>query len=127
MRRAIRPLFFTVAGVLAAAVCQPNVLEPAFAEETKPATKVSFAKDIHPLLIEKCGSCHGPKKAKKRIDYVTSYETTMKTVRPKKPDDSRLYRSVAGRGGKKMPPKSSLSDAEIAKIEAWIANGAKND
>ncbi|HKA05639.1 MAG TPA: c-type cytochrome [Gemmataceae bacterium] len=89
--------------------------------------KVSFSKDIQPLLTEKCGNCHGAKKPKKGIDYVTSYETTMKTVRAGKPDESRLYKSLAGKGGKPMPPKKPLSEDEIAKVKAWIAAGAKNN
>jgi len=89
--------------------------------------KISFSKDIQPLLAEKCGNCHGTRKPKKGIDYVTSYETTMKTVRAGKPDESRLYKSLAGKGGKPMPPKKPLSEDEIAKVKAWIAAGAKNN
>jgi cytochrome c553 len=97
-------------------------------EETKPAdAKVGFSKDIPPLLIEKCGRCHGDMKPKKGIAYVTSYETTMKTVRVDKPDDSRLYEALLGKGAKLMPPKKPLTDDEIAKVRAWIAAGAKNN
>jgi cytochrome c553 len=88
---------------------------------------VSFSKDIQPLLAEKCGNCHGGKKPKKGIDYVTSYETTMKTVKASKPDESRLYKSLVGKGGKPMPPRKPLSEDEIAKVKAWIAAGAKNN
>ena len=90
-------------------------------------TKISYAKDIKPLLTERCGNCHGAKKPKKGIDYVTSYETTMKTVKAEKPDDSRLFKSIAGKGGKPMPPRKPLSEDEIAKVKAWIAAGAKNN
>lgn len=89
--------------------------------------KVSFKDDIQPLLVEKCGNCHGTKKPKKGIDYVTSYDTTMKTVKASKPEDSRLFKSIAGKGGKPMPPKNPLSAEEIAKVKAWIADGAKNN
>jgi hypothetical protein len=100
---------------------------PAVGEEKKPAdSKVSFAKDIQPLLADKCGNCHGPKKAKKGID-VTSYDTTMKIVRAGKPDDSRLMKSLIGSGARQMPPKNALPEGQIAKVKAWIAAGAKNN
>src|SRR5436853_4180240 len=101
---------------------------PVAGEDSKPADKkVTFAKDIQPLLVEKCGNCHGTKKPKKGIDYVTSYDTTMKTVKASKPDESRLFRSISGKAGKIMPPKNPLSNDEIAKIKTWIADGAKNN
>jgi mono/diheme cytochrome c family protein len=100
---------------------------PAVGEETKPTDpKVSFAKDIQPLLTDKCGRCHGSKKPKKGID-VTSYDTTMKIVKAGKPDDSRLLKSLTANGARQMPPKSPLADEQIAKVKAWIAAGAKNN
>src|SRR4051812_19313322 len=103
---------------------------PAAGEDSKPAPadtgKVSFKDDIQPLLVEKCGNCHGTKKPKKGIDYVTSYETTMKTVKADKPDESRLFKSITGKGAKPMPPKNPLSAEDIAKVKSWIAAGAKN-
>jgi cytochrome c553 len=114
--------------LLAVAVAVTIVAPPApvVGEESKPAA-VSYSKDIHPLLIEKCGRCHGDKKPKKGIDYVTSYDTTMKTVKADKPDESRLYKSLVGHGTRVMPPKKPLSEDEIAKVKAWIAAGAKNN
>ncbi|HEX3148234.1 MAG TPA: c-type cytochrome [Gemmataceae bacterium] len=109
--------------------CAAVLLTPAAGEDTKPAddAKVSFKDDIQPLLVEKCGNCHGTKKAKKGVDYVTSYDTTMKTVKADKPEESRLFKSITGKGAKPMPPKNPLSADEIAKVKAWIAAGAKNN
>jgi cytochrome c553 len=123
----VRPLILPAVAVLAVAVCQNVGTESAIAEESKPTDKVSFSKDIQPLLAEKCGNCHGTKKPKKGIDYVTSYDTVMRTVKAGKPDESRLFRSVSGKGGKPMPPKSPLEEDEIAKIKAWISDGAKKN
>ena len=101
---------------------------PAGGEEKKPAeAKVSFAKDIQPLLAEKCGNCHGAKRPKKGLDFVTSYATTMKTVKAGKPDDSRLYKALVGNGARLMPPRKPLADEEVARVKAWIAAGAKNN
>jgi cytochrome c553 len=110
----------------AAALLAPTA--PAAGEDSKPTeSRPTFAKDIQPLLVEKCGNCHGTKKAKKGIDYVTSYDTAMKTVKAGKPDDSRLYKALLGKGAKRMPPKNPLSDDEVAKVKDWIAAGAKNN
>src|SRR3954454_18387005 len=103
----------------AAALLAPPA--PAVGEDSKPAAQVSFAKDIQPLLVENCGNCHGTKRARKGIDYVTSYDTTMKTVKADKPDDSRLYKALLGKGAKPMPPKNPLAEDEIARVKAWIA------
>lgn len=126
--RTARALTVSALAVLAVAVCQSSGPAPARADDPNPdEAKVTFAKDIKPLLAEKCGNCHGTKRPKKGIDYVTSYDTVMKTVRADKPDDSRLYKSLVGNGAKQMPPKKPLSDTEIAKVKAWIAAGAKNN
>lgn len=125
----VRRAILAAIGVFAITVCQfPGADPVAAADVKKPEeAKVTFAKDIQPLLVEKCGNCHGTTRPKKGIDYVTSYETTMKTVKSGKPDESRLFRSIAGKGGKAMPPKKPLTEGEIAKIKAWIADGAKNN
>jgi len=116
-------------GILALVICQFHGDAPVIAADVKKPdeSKVTFAKDIQPLLAEKCGNCHGTTRPKKGIDYVTSYDTTMKTVRAGKPDESRLFRSISGKGGKQMPPKKPLTESEIAKIKTWIADGAKNN
>jgi mono/diheme cytochrome c family protein len=99
----------------------------AVGDEKKPAdSKVSFAKDVQPILTNNCGKCHNSTKAKKGID-VTSYDTTMKIVKAGKPDDSRLLKSLTGTGAKQMPPKNPLADEQIARVKAWIAGGAKNN
>jgi len=120
-----------VSSLLALAVAVALVAPPApIAGEDKksaPEAKVSFSKDVQPLLVEKCGKCHGDKKPKKGIDYVTSYDTTMKTVKAGKPDESRLYKALLGKGAKPMPPKNPLADEAVAKVKAWIAAGAKNN
>lgn len=125
--RFVRPIAVTAFAILAVAVSQPGGSEPAMAEDSKPSEKITFGNDIKPLLADKCGKCHGSERPKKGLDYVTSYETIMKSVKAGKPDESRLYRSIAGKGGKPMPPKTPLTEAEIAKIKTWIADGAKKN
>jgi len=72
--------------------------------------KISFSKDIQPLLAEKCGNCHGTRKPKKGIDYVTSYETTMKTDGPSRQAGREPVVQVAGRQGRQTdaPEETTL-------------------
>jgi uncharacterized membrane protein len=127
MHRPVRLFVLGACAIAAFALCPSRETQSAYAEDAKKDDPVSFKKDIQPLLVEKCGNCHSSTKPKKGIDYVTSYDTAMKTVKAGKADDSRLYKSVAGTGGKKMPPKKPLSEDEVAKIKSWIDAGAKNN
>ncbi len=91
--------------------------------------KLSFAKDVKPILADRCFGCHNPAKKKGGVDLQGSFVSLMRTVKEGNPDDSKLYKSLVGRGAKRMPPKKEkqLSDQEISKIKAWIAAGAKNN
>ncbi len=89
-----------------------------------------FEKHVRPLLAEKCVGCHGPDKQKGglRLDTKTGWKTggdSGAAVTPGKPDDSPLMKAVRGQGGlKQMPPDKKLSDAEVAALAKWIADGA---
>ncbi len=89
-----------------------------------------FEKQIRPLLLERCIGCHGEKKQKGglRLDSKAGWQTggdSGAAVVPGKPDDSPLMKAVRGKGGlKQMPPDQKLSDAEVAALAKWIADGA---
>jgi mono/diheme cytochrome c family protein len=105
-----------------------NALTPAAAEDTKDTKdtkQVTYVKDVEPILSASCVGCHGSNKKKAGVD-VSSYTNVMKIVKTEKPDDSRLYKCVAGvKGVKKMPPKNPLESDQIATIKTWISTGAK--
>ena len=98
--------------------------------------KLSFNRDIRPILADNCFKCHGPdakqRKGKLRLDD----ERTAKgpaasgsvAVVTGKTLESELYlRITAEDGDERMPPKDSgksLSADEIAKIKQWIEEGA---
>jgi mono/diheme cytochrome c family protein len=94
----------------------------------------SYAKDIKPLLTKYCTECHGAKQAKAgvRLESVADImkggkKGTLLVVG--KPEQSLLVRTMTGQA-KQMPPKSYANKptaAEIDKIKAWIAAGAKDD
>jgi len=90
----------------------------------------SFASDVHPLLLMRCGPCHregGPGAASKRYvlteDAENDRQTVLKLVNTADPDKSWLLRKARGdmhTGGKVLP----IDSANYASVRAWIAAGA---
>ena len=114
--------------MLAAPLCIGAELPPAAQH------KVDFARDIRPLLQERCIACHGPEKQKSgyRLD---ARDTAIKggdsgdaAIIVGKSADSPLIHFVAGLDADKlMPPKKSdkarLTADEIGVLRAWIDQG----
>jgi hypothetical protein len=96
------------------------------------ADAVSFDKQIQPLLVERCGKCHGEKKglAKLRLhtaEAIKSFHEEELLVAGK-PDESELYqRIVLPADDKKRMPKGGdpLPQEEIDLIRNWILQGAE--
>ncbi len=95
----------------------------------------SFASDVAPLLVEKCLNCHGRgRRPGGRLNLINFAGLTRGGERGPalvagKPADSLLVQKLKGTAdGERMPlNQPPLADGEIAKIEAWIAAGAKFD
>jgi hypothetical protein len=86
-------------------------------------------KNVRPVLVEQCLSCHDAKKAKGDLRLDTR-EGVLKggqggaVVVPGKPKESRLLLALRHTDETlKMPPKGKLPDREIAAIEKWIELG----
>lgn len=98
---------------------------------------VSFAADIAPLLVEKCLNCHGGDRDRRpsaRLSLVTFVGLMRGGVRGPAivagdATGSLLVRKLKGTAdGERMPKdQPPLADNELAKIEQWIAEGAKFD
>jgi cytochrome c553 len=88
-----------------------------------------FEREIRPLLVEKCQSCHGEKDPRGGL-RLTSRALLLKggdrgpAVAPGKPDQSALVHAVEYRGAVKMPPTGKLPEADITRLRRWIAMGA---
>jgi WD40 repeat protein/mono/diheme cytochrome c family protein len=99
------------------------------------AAPVSFSKQIAPILQARCQGCHQP--AKPGGGYVTTEfarllaagESETPAVVAGEPEESNLLTLIRPVDGQAKMPKGEapLGDAEIALIERWIAEGAKND
>ena len=97
------------------------------APKDPPAAKaVSYKTDVAPLLKSACADCHSGAKRKAGLD-VTSYDSLMKFVRPGSPEQSKLHKSLIGKGAKLMPPRNPLPKDDVEVLRAWIAAGAKKD
>lgn len=95
---------------------------------------VDFKKDIAPIFEARCVKCHGAKKQKGEYrlsnakDIVKAGESEEKPVVAGNPDKSYLVKLIvmSEDDDDVMPPKGgTLSKDEIAKIKAWIKDGAK--
>jgi hypothetical protein len=95
---------------------------------------ISFARDIAPVLAQRCTDCHGNQNPRNGLN-LNSISTLMRggdrgePVLPGKPAESLLIKKLKGTAdGQRMPQRGGpLDDATIAKFEKWIAEGAKYD
>ncbi len=89
-----------------------------------------FERRVRPLLVERCVSCHGPKKqeAGLRLDSRTSafaQHEFGRAVVAGDPNASRLVQVIQHREDDvQMPPKEKLPAESIRLLEAWVASGA---
>lgn len=91
--------------------------------------RVDFQRDVRPILSNRCFKCHGPglRQGGLRLDQ---REAALKRNRivPGNPNDSILIHRLQAKDSARMPPAEAgdhLSANEIAKLKAWIAQGAE--
>jgi len=112
-----------------------SMLLAAFVTISTADDTISFNRDVRTILSDKCFACHGPDEDKREADLRLDIETDAKADRdghqviaPGKPDRSELLRRLTTDDpDERMPPSSSgkrLSDAQIATLTRWIAEGA---
>lgn len=90
-----------------------------------------FERKIRPLLVNKCVSCHGPSNQENdlRLDsrqqVLEGTDQAIALVDTEDVDSSRLLQVILySDDDTQMPPKQKLSNAEIASVKQWIADGA---
>jgi len=125
----------SLAGLTALALTALSTLAPRVAEAHELA---DYDRDVKPIFLESCSgtTCHIGRKSN-GVD-LTTYETTMASVGsaykkavvvPGSPDESPLMDKITNQRpqyGVRMPSaKPALTDAQIQKIRAWIAEGAQ--
>ncbi|MCS6863617.1 MAG: DUF1553 domain-containing protein [Gemmataceae bacterium] len=91
--------------------------------------KIDFGRDIRPILSNACFKCHGPatQKAQLRLDD-RQRAIQRGAIVPGRAADSELIQRLlcADEDGRMPPPEAGarLSAADIAKLQAWIDQGA---
>jgi hypothetical protein len=100
---------------------------PAQAEE-----KISYAREILPILSDRCFSCHGPDKEKQEADLRLDLRAdAIKAFAwdPENPEDSEALIRIFSTDRKEVmpPPKShlTLTDREKNLIKTWVGQGAE--
>lgn len=96
--------------------------------------KVSFSRDIKPILAGKCFACHGPDEAERKADLRLDVREVA-VEHAFKPGNSKgselILRVTSTDPDQKMPPaeskKPALSVQEIDLIRKWIDEGAEYD
>ncbi len=96
---------------------------------------VSFRKDVAPILVGRCLSCHNEKKAANTLDLSTFARLKAggkahkaEILVPGDPEASYLVESLKADADPRMPFQlPPLKPAEIATIEAWVKQGARFD
>ncbi len=107
-------------------------------EQEPKEPQVSFSNDVMPLIQQNCTECHtqGGDGANASGFITTDYDAIMKgtkygpVVIPGNAVASTFYRLIAGLVDPsiQMPHgKEAMSEADIAKVEKWIEQGAKNN
>jgi Protein of unknown function (DUF1553)/Protein of unknown function (DUF1549)/Planctomycete cytochrome C len=88
-----------------------------------------FEKEIRPILADHCAKCHGDSKQKGGL-RVDSKQALLQggdsgpAIVPGSAEKSLLVEAIHQTGDVSMPPKSRLSESDIARVSEWIQRGA---
>src|SRR5439155_10996899 len=104
-------------------------------QEAKATPKVSYYRQIRPILQANCQGCHQP--AKNKGGYVmTEFKRLLAggdnegaAIVPKHADQSAILKMITPMDGEVRMPKGKtpLLDNEVALLQSWIQQGAEDD
>ncbi len=137
MRRAVsrRPLSLPPALLLVALLA---AFGPSIAVAADSSPPVDFARQIRPVLSDKCFVCHGNDESSREADLRLDIKEGAfgdlggyRAIVPGKPDESELWARISNKDeDERMPPPEAehrLNAEEIERIRRWIAAGAPWD
>src|SRR6476620_8877519 len=103
--------------------------------DSKPPPRVSYYRDIRPILQANCQGCHQPAKSKggyvmtdfKRL--LAGGDSEGAAITPEHPEKSAILKMLTPQDGEVRMPKGKtpLSEIEVALIKSWIEQGATDD
>lgn len=129
-------------GLTPASAQEPGAPVPAVekpeASSASGAPAIDFAREVQPLLVSRCLSCHSAEKHKGKLDLsardaaIRGGKKAGPGIVPGKPAESSLWKRAAIRPESEdaddlMPPPrdgNPLAPAEVALLERWITEGA---
>ena len=95
------------------------------------AADIEFERQIRPLLVDRCGDCHGPDTQEGHLRLDVRHRAIKGSdfgpvILAGKSDSSELIRRITSSDAKKMMPPDGarLSTAEIDLLKSWIDAGA---
>lgn len=106
------------------------------ADDVSALKRLSYSRDIRPILSDKCFTCHGPDSAAReadlRLDMIEGgddFDGAYFAIEPGDPDASELVARLHSKKAKQvMPPpavKNPLTEDEKALLVRWIKEGAE--
>jgi hypothetical protein len=105
------------------------VAAPARSNGPGPSADEFFERDVRPILVERCGECHGdlarPKgglRLTSRAELLRGGESGPAAV-PGKPEESLLVEAIRYLDEPRMPPKQKLPEREVETLTRWVALG----
>ncbi|WP_435007882.1 c-type cytochrome domain-containing protein [Tundrisphaera lichenicola] len=101
---------------------------------TAQAEEIPFLGRVAPIVVERCLSCHNPKKAmgNYRVDTWARMMADSRAgpmIEPGRPDDSLFLMLIESNepNGRMPKGKKPLPAAEIAILRRWIEEGARGE
>jgi hypothetical protein len=96
-------------------------------------SKIDFARDIQPILAERCLLCHGPDEAEAGLRLDLAEHATRKldsgetAIRPGEPEASELIcRVTTDDPDKRMPPEGEpLTVDQVRMLREWVEQGGE--
>jgi hypothetical protein len=118
-----------ICGLLVGLLMAGSAQQAAKTPPSTPEALAFFEKNIRPVLVEKCLSCHGEKSqsASLRLDSRAGFlkgSDKGAIVDPAQPESGHLLEALRYTGPVKMPPTGKLSAEVVANFAAWIKMGA---
>ncbi len=120
---------FNFSTFISRAVGMTLLANAAVAAEEKP---VSFYREVMPIFKRSCNGCHHPGKLKGQLDLTTypAFQKGGKHGAGFKPGDAKgslIMEEISGAEPSMPKEGDALAKPEVALIERWILQGAKDD
>lgn len=109
--------------------------EQPVSDPAKSPDKISYYRDVRPILQANCQGCHQPAKAKGGYEMthfkglLAGGETEGTAIVPEHADRSSILKMVTPQNGEARMPKgkSSLGETDVSVLSKWIEQGALDD